>query len=275
MTLPRDLGATHAWRGAFVAATLNAVAMPGDFLLARDIPNMPWYPSAVSALVGVGLLVVLLIRRQRATVRLGSVVFLVNTVAILVALWITSGYWAAADKSWTPFQANKLGALAVALLAPKLGVGLASIAGFAATAVGKFYVLDPGIQRRFPVGEPWVILFYALFGSVLLAYRLRGVTLERETLRLQAEAAAAEQLARTFLRLRDYANTPIQTIAFTVELHTGTPSRAEARPRPPRTRGGEADGAQPRSHPLRVRAQMEPGRQITGCGDTDRTATRQ
>jgi len=35
---------------------------------------------------------------------------------------------------------------------------------------------------------------------------------------VQAEAAAAERLARTFLRLRDYTNTPIQTIAFTTEL---------------------------------------------------------
>jgi len=215
---PRDLGETHAWRGAFVAAALNAVGMPGDYLLARDIPNMPWYPSVLSASVGVGLLVLLLIYRQRATVRFSSIVFLVNTLAILVALWITSGYWAAGDESWTPFQANKLGALAVALLASELGAGLAAIAGFTATAVGKFYVLDPGIQRGFPVGEPWVILFYALFGAVLLAYRLRSVTLERKTLRLQAEAAAAEQLARTYLLLRDYANTPIQTIAFQVEL---------------------------------------------------------
>ena len=53
---------------------------------------------------------------------------------------------------------------------------------------------------------------------MLLVYRLRGLALEREMLRVQAEAAAAEQLARTFLRLRDYANTPIQTIAFTTEL---------------------------------------------------------
>ena len=106
----------------------------------------------------------------------------------------------------------------LALAAPTLGVGLVAIAGFAATAVGKFYVLDPAIQRRFPVGEPWVILFYALFGSVLLAFRLRDVALERETLRLQAESAATEQLARAFLHLRDYANTPIQTIVFTVEL---------------------------------------------------------
>jgi hypothetical protein len=99
-----------------------------------------------------------------------------------------------------------------------LGVGLASIAGFAAMAIGKFYFLDPEIQRGFPVGEPWLILIYALFAGVLLIYRLRGLALEREMLRIQAEAAAAEQLARTFLRVSDYSNTPIQTIAFTTEL---------------------------------------------------------
>ena len=218
MTRSYDLAARHSWRGAFVAAALNAVAMPIDFLLARPIPKMPMFPSAMSALVAIGLIVFLLIRRQRATVRLGSMVFLLNTVAMLVALWITSGYWAAAGRAWTPFQAHKLGVLAVPLVAPQLGVGLASIAGFAATAIGRFYFLDPDIQRGFPVGEPWFVLIYALFGGVLLVYRLRGLALERDMLRVQAEAAATEQLARTFLRLRDYTNTPIQTIAFTTEL---------------------------------------------------------
>jgi len=179
---------------------------------------MPMYPYAMSVLVGIGLMVLLLIRRQRATVRLCSAVFLVNIVAILVALWITSGYWAATGSAWTPFQANKLGALAVAMLAPQLGVGLVSIAGFAAIAIGKFYVLDPEIHRGFPVGEPWFILIYALFGAVLLIYRLRGMVLERNMLRAQAEAIAAGQLARTFMRIRNYTNTPIQTIAFTTEL---------------------------------------------------------
>jgi hypothetical protein len=192
--------------------------MSVDFLLARHIPTMPIYPYAMSTLVGVGIIVLLLIRRQRATVRLGSAAFLANTVAILVALWITSGYWATSGTAWTPFQANKLGALAVPMLAPELGVGLASIAGFAAIAIGKFYFLDPDSRRGFPVGEPWFILIYALFGGVLLIYRLRGLALEREMLRVQAEAAATEQLARTFVRLRDYTNTPIQTIAFTTEL---------------------------------------------------------
>jgi hypothetical protein len=68
------------------------------------------------------------------------------------------------------------------------------------------------------VGEPWLILIYALFAGVLLVYRLRGLASEREMLRVQAEAAASEQLALTFLRLSDYANTPIQTIAFATAL---------------------------------------------------------
>ena len=155
--LSRDLAARHAWRGAFTAAALNAAGMCADYLLARDIPTMPIYPYAMSVLVGIALMLFLLIRRQHATVRLASAVFLVNIGAILVALWVTSGHWAT-TAAWTPFQANKLGALSAAMLAPQLGVGLAAIAGFAAIALGKYFVLDPDIQRGFPVGEPWLIL---------------------------------------------------------------------------------------------------------------------
>ena len=217
MTAPPDLEARHAWRGALVAAALNAVGMPFDYFLARNIPNMPFYPSALSALVSVGLIVVLLIQRRHPTVRFSSVVFLINMLVILVALWITSGYWAP-TQAWNPFQANKLGALAVPLVAPELKVGLVSIAGLAGTAIAKFYVLDPDIQRRLPIGEPWFVLIYAMFGGVLLVYRLRGLAFERDVLRLQAEATVAADVARGFLRLRDYANTPIQTIVFATEL---------------------------------------------------------
>ena len=130
-------------------------------------------------------------------------------------------------------------------------------------------MLDPEIQRRFPVGEPWVILLYAVFGSVLLAYRLRGVTLERETLRLQAEAAAAEQLARAFLHLRDYANTPIQTIAFTVELIRVR--HPELNPDLARLqRAVERLMVLSRAlNRYESAHQWRPGDDIAGCGDTD------
>jgi hypothetical protein len=212
-----DLRARHAWRGAFVACLLNAAGMPVDLFLSRHVPGMPWYPPVLSALSGVGLSAWLLTRRHGATVRLGSTAFFVNNAVILVALWITSGYWASTP-NWTPFQANKLGALTVALIAPELGVGLLSIAGFAGTAIAKFYTFDPEIQRRLPVGEPWFMLIFAFFAVVLLLYRLRSLTFEREVLYMHAETAAAEQVARTFLHLRDSANTPIQTIVVATEL---------------------------------------------------------
>ena len=66
--LSRDLATRHAWRGAFVAAALNAMGMPIDFFLARNIPTMPMYPYAMSVLVGISLIVFLLIRDRKSVV---------------------------------------------------------------------------------------------------------------------------------------------------------------------------------------------------------------
>jgi hypothetical protein len=58
------------------------------------------------------------------------------------------------------------------------------------------------------------VLVFAIFGAVLPVYRLRCLAFERDVLRLQAEAAAAEHLARDCLRLRDYTNTPMQIKSY-------------------------------------------------------------
>ena len=218
MNLSFDLQARHAWRGALVAASLNAVGMPLDIVLARRLPDMPAWPPLVSSAVGMFLIGVLLANRSRSTVRLASTVFLVNNAVIIAALWITSGYYVAAAGAWVPFQANKLGVLAVALLAPGSLVGLVSILGFAGSTIAKYLTLSVPLRNEFPIGEPWTILIYALFAGVLLLYRLRWMSLEREMLRVQSEAAVIERLARTFLAVRDYASTPVQTIGICSEL---------------------------------------------------------
>ena len=96
MNLLLDLQARHAWRGALVAASLNAIGMPLDVVLARKLPDMPSWPPLVSSAVGMVLIGVLLANRSRSTVRLASMVFLVNNAVIIATLWITSGYYAAA-----------------------------------------------------------------------------------------------------------------------------------------------------------------------------------
>jgi hypothetical protein len=214
---PGELAARHAWRGALVAAALNAAAMPVDLLLGRGIPGLPIWPSLFSSAVGAVLVVGLVAGRQSVTVRLASGAFLVNTAATLVALWITSAVWATAGPRWIPFQANKLGALAAALLGPELGSGLIAISAYVGMVPLRYFTLAPAVWGHFAIGEPWTIFIYGIFGVALLIYRLQGEKLERRVLRLDSENAATERLARTFLAVRDFTNTPLQTIELATE----------------------------------------------------------
>jgi hypothetical protein len=214
---PAELAQRHAWRGALVAAALNAVAMPVDSLLGRAVPGLPLWPNLLSAGIGAALVVVLVLRRKSTTVPWAALAFLVNTAATLIALWVTSAVWANASPRWIPFQANKLGALAAALLAPELGSGLGAIGAYVAMVPLRYLTFSPAVWRTFAAGEPWTILIYGLFGVALLVYRLQGQALERRVLRLYSENAATERLARTFLAVRDFTNTPLQTIELATE----------------------------------------------------------
>jgi hypothetical protein len=89
----------------------------------------------MSSVTGLLLVVVLLAYRRRPNIRVAATVFLLNTAVILAALWITSGAYAAAPGKWIPFQANKLGVIAAAVLAPGLATGLISIGGFVGMVV--------------------------------------------------------------------------------------------------------------------------------------------
>jgi len=212
--LPSENGhqARNAWRGALWACGLNAVGMPLDILIAWEVPDMPRWPPLVSGAAGVLLVIVLLADRKHPTVRLARTIFLVNIAVMLAALWITSGAYAAAPERWIPFQANKLGALAAAMLAPDLITGSLAIAGFVGMALLRYVALPDALQNRFPIGEPWAILIYALFAMALLSYRAHRIALARRMLRIRTESIATQRLARAFLALRDFTNTPLQTI---------------------------------------------------------------
>lgn len=208
----------YAWRGALVSCGLNAFGLPFDLLLARDVPGMPAWPSLASGAAGALLAIVLLARRRHPTVRFAMAVFLVNIAVILVALWITSGAYAAAPARWIPFQANKIGALAAAVLAPDLVTGLVAIGGFVVMVLLRYMMLPLAQQQRLPIGEPWTILIYGVFAFAMLAYRVHSVALARRVLRVRTESIATQRLARTFLALRDFTNTPLQTIELAAKI---------------------------------------------------------
>ena len=208
----------YAWRGALIACGLNAVGLPMDFLMARNVPGMPAWPALMSSATGIALAIVLLIRRRRPTVRLSTTIFLLNNAVIMVALWITSGAYAAAPDRWIPFQANKIGALAASVLSPDLVSGVIVIGGYVAMAVLRTFTLPAALQQRLPIGEPWVIFIYAVFALAMLGYRVHSVALSRRMLAVRTESIATQRLARTFLALRDFTNTPLQTIELAAKI---------------------------------------------------------
>jgi hypothetical protein len=131
---------------------------------------------------------------------------------------VTSTAYASSGLPWVPFQANKLGSLAVALLTPQAWAGLLSIAAFSGSAILRFATLPAPVQQHLAYGEPAASIAYGIFGCALLLYRLRQVGAEEAMLRVQLEAAALDQLAHTYLAVRDLANTPLQTIELGVAL---------------------------------------------------------
>ena len=139
-------------------------------------------------------------------------VYLLLAIALMAAL-----HYLAAGPRWVPFQANKLGALAAALLAPDLLSGLVGIGAYVAMVPLRYLSFAPDTWRHFAIGEPWTVLIYGLFGVALLVYRLQGQALERRVLHLYSETAATERLARTFLAVRDFTNTPLQTIELATQ----------------------------------------------------------
>src|SRR5262245_3392861 len=176
----------HVWRGTLVTGLLNATLAPVELVIGRGVAGLPWWPSILSSAVGLATVLVLWLRRRHASKRVGSVLFLVNTAAITVPLWVTTGYYAPGVANWAPFQAHKLGALAVGLLAPEAWVGALGVAAFTGTALVRIATFEPAVQAHLPQGEPWVLLVFGLFGLVLLGYRLRGQVLERKAMQAQA-----------------------------------------------------------------------------------------
>jgi hypothetical protein len=207
-----------AWRGALGAALLNAVGSPLELIVGRNIAGMPHWPPLAAGAVGLVLIVLLLYVRKRPTRAGASLAFLVNTASVVAMLWINNEHWALLGAHWAPFQANKLGALTVGLLTPEIAVGVASIAAYAAEAVVQWALFAPAVRAELARGEPVTTCIFAIFGIIILIFATRRYALERRLVVQEHEAAALEQLARALLAVRDFANTPLQTIETATAL---------------------------------------------------------
>jgi hypothetical protein len=219
MSEPVDPTRVHiAWRGALLAAALNAFGSPLELIVGRDVPGLPHWPPIAAGAIGLVLLALLLLGRHRPSRAGAAIAFLVNTASVVAMLWINNAHWAQLGAHWAPFQANKLGALTVGLLTPEIAVGVISIVAYAGSAVVHFALFAPSVRAELARGEPLTTCIFTLFGLIILVFARRRYAIERRLVQREHDAAALEQLARALLAVRDFANTPLQTIETATAL---------------------------------------------------------
>jgi hypothetical protein len=200
------------------AAALNVVGMQLDMLVARTVPGIPQGPHIMSILFGLALLIVLVAWGRNASARVGSALFLLNALVIVLALWSSNAAYAESGHLWVPFQASKLGMFTVALLAPDAWAGVLGIVMYAASSIVQNMTFSEMAHSHMAVGEPIATLAIGGFAMALLAYRIRADALQRDVARAVEESFALERLAAILLEVRDLRNTPLQTIELSSAL---------------------------------------------------------
>jgi hypothetical protein len=205
-----DYPSRIAWFSAMLATAIGIVGMLLELAGGRHVLGMPDWPAFVSLAVSASVFGALVAQRSRKNIRFASVAFVVNAAAISFALLVRDPYYAQAG-DWLPFQANKLGCVLAALLAPQLWSALVGVGLHTASAGLVLASVDVELHQQI-VFEPMGTVTFALVGVVLTLYRQRRLALERHVATVHAETVAAQQLARISLAVRDLANTPIQTL---------------------------------------------------------------
>jgi signal transduction histidine kinase len=211
------------------AAAKGAVSLQILGLVGLSIDGVFWLvshgrvlPGYLAALAVLGLLLVLLLllgRRRAPSVAVSSGAALINVAVVLAALWSAGEILARDGRPWVPFQPQKLGVLALALIAPSPAwVGVLSILAFTLASVAQYLAFPAAVRERLMGGEPWGSFAFGAFALVALAHRLRLARLEREAARAQAEAETGKRLAAIALAVRDLSNTPLQTLRLSVAL---------------------------------------------------------
>ena len=213
------LSERDAWFGATLAALFNVLGMLLELALVRKTPGVSPRPAAISAMVGLALLMMLFIRRKAPSRKLASVIYSFNAASVVTALVWTNLQFAVSERNWLPFQANKLGCLIAAYLAPGFGVGVLSILAHCLSALLQFeFFFPPELKAQVADAEPWPILAFGLAGILALIYRFRQAQLEQELARIQAHNFAIRELTEAFLNIRDLMNTPLQVIELSVNM---------------------------------------------------------
>lgn len=199
----------------FVYAAGTTICVVAWTLIATP---MVWRWYVVAGVCFLFLATVLLIKKMPAY---ASITLTLTCTFLIMIAGAVDTYQMAKYRIPSPtlFGGFKFIALLAALIAPApVWVGYFIISLCTLGSIVQFNLASQEIREGYTVFEPWTTLIYMVIAFFVLRHRIHTRELERELVHVQMEKRSLDQLARTFLAMRDMTNSPLQSIELVRSL---------------------------------------------------------
>jgi hypothetical protein len=173
----------------------------------------------VVLVVAAGLLVMLHQQRSRPRLLLFRAAFVIANLPLLPMFWFVAHERGARGLPLELFLRENVAAFVVALLSPPyLPVSVILIV---ALTLQSFVLSLEGVLPIEPhtlEHQPWTSLVIGAAAILLAFYRVRRRREDVRSILVRARVAGLEHLTRSFLAVRDLANTPLQNLELSISL---------------------------------------------------------
>lgn len=208
----------------FVVLLTAFIMIVTDMILITGIWNDPHFEVVRNIrylhIVIAVLVIVYASLTRKWTRKLGLIFYVVLFTPLLLVGWFNQVAMATAVIPWKPFVGYSPIFFALAVLySGSFLLNFSLILAFMAEVMVLWFYLKPYYSlNQLASGEPYSVMVFAFVSLCLLMFRYQDEQTYLRLMHQKARSELIENLARTFLTLRDRANTPLQTLYLLTEI---------------------------------------------------------
>ena len=206
----------------FIAAFMLIV---GEIILIPGIWDLEHFKTVeklryIHLFVSFSVIIYAFLNLKNWTRAKGLVLYFLLVTPLLLIGWFNQIAMATANIPWKPFVGYTPIFFSLAVLySGSFILNFCLILAFAIEILVLWFYLKPFYGSNFLAsGEPNSILVFAFVSLCLLAFRYQDEQTYLRLLHQKVRSELIENLARTFLTLRDRANSPLQSLYLLVEI---------------------------------------------------------
>jgi hypothetical protein len=159
------------------------------------------------------------IERKHPRLSVAHILFLVPALPVLAMNWFLADERSSQGLPTELFVREAIASAVYALTAPPRAiVGLIPIVAFSTESLLVYSKARWSDHGEMPSWQPWTSLLYGVCMAFLALYRAHRQRGEVATIVKLEQTSALQRLLRSYLAVRDFVNTPLQTLRVSAHL---------------------------------------------------------